>query len=167
MYYINFFAHNTFMWLFIQFTFTTYLPLTFTVNVHCAQFPNPSRAWQITLVSPIANWLPDFMLHDTLGRCPELSVASGSAQTTTAVDFPNSVDFDWLPGQDNMGDSKSGKKRFKLHNNFSYYKAIYQWEEEAHNPLVPKIIRIGFIAVMKEGVVTSRRVTKKALVDKG
>ena len=49
------------------------------------------------------------MLHDILERFLELSEASGSAQTATAVDCPNIVDLVWLPAQDIIGASTSEK----------------------------------------------------------
>ena len=102
------------MYFIYNFNFCSTIPLTSTENVQIAQFRKLSLALQITWVCPISNRLPDCLLQDILGRCPELSLASGLPQTTIAVDCPNTVELIWLFGQDNIGASIFEKVNLNL-----------------------------------------------------
>ena len=82
-------------------------PRTSMINEHVAWFASWSRAWHITSVSPISNWLPFCALQVTVGVSLELSVATGSVQTTNAVDLLRSVSSVWLVGQITVGASVS------------------------------------------------------------
>ena len=67
------------------------------------------------------------MLHDILGRFPELSEASGSAQTATAVDCPKTVDMVLLSGQDIIGAPTSEKDNCFNHDFFLSFTASYSY----------------------------------------
>ena len=89
----------------------SWLPWTSTTKLHSAMLPLLSCAVQVTFVCSIGNLVPDLGVHVMFGSWLELSTASGSFHTTTAVDCPGSVGWVWFCGQNsNTGDSMSGMK---------------------------------------------------------
>ena len=87
-----------------------HLPEILTWKAHAASFSLPSTAIQMTVVCPMVNLAPDCGLQVT-ETFPELSEATGSFHTTTAVGFPSSVLIDWLPLQLIWGSSVSLKRK--------------------------------------------------------
>ena len=66
------------------------LSLTVTVKVQALVLPLPSVAVQVTVVVPLSKVDPLAGSHTTEGT-PQLSLALGSVQVTTAVQTPRSV----------------------------------------------------------------------------
>ena len=60
---------------------------TVTVNVDDAEFPAPSVAVHVTVVTPTAKNAPDGSAHVTVGPTPELSDAAGSGNVTGTGPF--------------------------------------------------------------------------------
>ena len=69
------------------------------MNEHVAWFSAESIAWQVTLVVPVPNWLPDSALQVTVSSSPELSVAFGLSQLTSSTACPKLTSIDWSMGQ--------------------------------------------------------------------
>ena len=90
----------------------SWLPWTSTTKLHFSMLSLLSCAVQLTYVCPIGNLVPVIGIHVMFGFWLELSTATGSFQTTTAVACPGSVWWVWFCGQKlNTGDSISKNER--------------------------------------------------------
>ena len=67
------------------------LPVTVIVNVADSLFPFVSVAVKVTVVIPIGNVSTELKFEDIVTGPPELSVADGCCQDTTAVGSSGSV----------------------------------------------------------------------------
>jgi len=72
---------------------------TVTVKLHDAGFPIASLTLQVTVVTPLANALPDAGLHVGVPTPGQLSVAVGFVKVTTAVHRFGSVLLVMFDGQ--------------------------------------------------------------------
>ena len=86
--------------------------MTLTLKSHDALFQALSTTSHVTLVCPMGKRLSACDEHVTSFTCPELSVAFGCFQITSAVGFPASVDVERFLGHNMFSASLSAFKQY-------------------------------------------------------
>ena len=107
---ITYFIHNS-------------LPLTSILKLHTWLFPASSMATHSTIVSPIANLVPEEDVQVTLESCPELS-STGLSHTDNAVGCPWFVPIVWFAGHVNTVASVS---KHSIKESFTLIHMVYNY----------------------------------------